>query len=285
MLNAGSLSCWMKFRIWLGERLYGESSSRQVYYVVPRKVLKVRCHRTELEAMEYAGQHTTIPIPTVYKAYGKGDYRDLLLERAPGQDLEMSWRSLTAAQKADIVRELAGYVSQLRQLHPPREGVVGSVSLGSGYDHRLGSRRFGPFSIAEFHKYVRRDVDLESWKARDETVAQVHSRSDSYATKFTHADLSPSNIMIKNGKISAIIDWEFAGWFPEYWEYTKIYYGFRDWRKDFYSEIEHFFTVYSEELDAEQAIWAVTGPFDYEPVATVVTALQQRRDIDAKAKG
>ncbi|EZF43583.1 hypothetical protein H113_02868 [Trichophyton rubrum MR1459] len=150
--------------------------------------------------MEYVRKHTTIPIPTVYKAYGKGDYQN------------------------------------------------------SGYDHRLGSRRFGPFSLAEFHKF------------------------------FTHADLSPSNIMVKDGKITAIIDWEFAGWFPEYWEYTKIYYGFREFRKDFYSEVKHFFTTYPEELDAEQAIWVITGPFDYDPVWTVVTAEQQRLEIEVKAR-
>ncbi|OAL73258.1 hypothetical protein A7D00_3033 [Trichophyton violaceum] len=187
--------------------------------------------------MEYVRKHTTIPIPTVYKAYGEGDYQNLLLERVPGQDLAAAWGSLTAAQKTDIVRELAGYVSQLRQLRPPKESVVGSLSLDSGYDHRLGSRRFGPFSLAEFHKFVRRDVDLESWEARDEI-----------------------------------------------WEYTKIYYGFREFRKDFYSEVEHFFTTYPEELDAEQAIWVITGPFDYDPVWTVVTAEQQRLEIEAKAR-
>ena len=26
---------------------------------------------------------------------------------------------------------------------------------------------------------------------------------------------------MKNGKIAAVIDWEFAGWYPEYWEYCR----------------------------------------------------------------
>ena len=38
----------------------------------------------------------------------------------------------------------------------------------------------------------------------------------------THGDLHPRNIIIKNYKIAAIIDWEHAGFYPEYWEYTKI---------------------------------------------------------------
>jgi len=41
---------------------------------------------------------------------------------------------------------------------------------------------------------------------------------------FTHADLTPRNIIVRNGKLEAIIDWEFAGFYPEYWEYAKALY-------------------------------------------------------------
>ncbi|KAK0112734.1 hypothetical protein ONS95_015074 [Cadophora gregata] len=30
----------------------------------------------------------------------------------------------------------------------------------------------------------------------------------------THTDLSPANVMIKDGEIEAIIDWEWAGYYP-----------------------------------------------------------------------
>lgn len=38
---------------------------------------------------------------------------------------------------------------------------------------------------------------------------------------FTHGDLRPDNIIVKNGRVTAIIDWEMAGWYPEYWEFAK----------------------------------------------------------------
>lgn len=39
---------------------------------------------------------------------------------------------------------------------------------------------------------------------------------------FTHADINMRNVLVnENGRISGIVDWECAGWFPEYWEYTK----------------------------------------------------------------
>ncbi|PMB65546.1 hypothetical protein BM221_008904 [Beauveria bassiana] len=42
---------------------------------------------------------------------------------------------------------------------------------------------------------------------------------------FTHGDLNPFNIMVRDGNIEAIIDWEFSGWYPRYWEYTSVWLG------------------------------------------------------------
>lgn len=45
----------------------------------------------------------------------------------------------------------------------------------------------------------------------------------------THGDLHPRNIMVAWGdgdggeelKVTSILDWEFAGWYREYWEFLK----------------------------------------------------------------
>ena len=50
---------------------------------------------------------------------------------------------------------------------------------------------------------------------------------------FTHGDVAPRNILVrhvdgddgeKSGRveISALLDWENAGWYPYYWEYANI---------------------------------------------------------------
>lgn len=48
-------------------------------------------------------------------------------------------------------------------------------------------------------------------------VAKMHTST--YHTHFTHADLCPRNIVVMNEHVAAIIDWGFAGWYPEYWEF------------------------------------------------------------------
>ena len=39
---------------------------------------------------------------------------------------------------------------------------------------------------------------------------------------YSHGDFNPWNILVTyDGHLSAILDWEQAGWYPEYWEYTR----------------------------------------------------------------
>lgn len=54
---------------------------------------------------------------------------------------------------------------------------------------------------------------------------------------FTHGDLTYTNIIVKGApgsyRLSGVIDWEQAGWYPEYWEYCKLLHGVdyrHEWR-------------------------------------------------------
>jgi hypothetical protein len=61
-------------------------------------------------------------------------------------------------------------------------------------------------------------------------------------------------MIVENGRITALLDWEFAGWFPEHWEFVKFFETAtkcRDWR-DFADEI--FVDTFPEELVTHQAI-------------------------------
>jgi len=31
------------------------------------------------------------------------------------------------------------------------------------------------------------------------------------------------NIIVQGDHVQALLDWEFAGWYPEYWEYVKFF--------------------------------------------------------------
>jgi hypothetical protein len=51
---------------------------------------------------------------------------------------------------------------------------------------------------------------------------------------FTHGDLHPGNLILREDKTAVIIDWERSGWYPSFWEYCKtmdiLYYEvLEDW--------------------------------------------------------
>ena len=51
---------------------------------------------------------------------------------------------------------------------------------------------------------------------------------------FTHGDLCPRNILVNESlRITGIVDWEAAGWYPEYWEYINMWKpsGDTDWQE------------------------------------------------------
>ena len=53
-----------------------------------------------------------------------------------------------------------------------------------------------------------------------EALSKIYGKQ--YKTVFSHGDLGPHNILWKDGKI-IMIDWERPGWFPEHWDYTRMY--------------------------------------------------------------
>jgi hypothetical protein len=75
----------------------------------------------------------------------------------------------------------------------------------------VGYALFGLFlSHEEIHSSLRGHVPLESrTQVYGESVALCHTRQ--YRTYFTHASLYPRNLIVHNGKIVAVVEWQFAG--------------------------------------------------------------------------
>jgi hypothetical protein len=78
---------------------------------------------------------------------------------------------------------------------------------------------------------------------------------------FTHGDLNMRNVLVHNGRLSGIVDWENSGWFPEYWDYTKAHFITRlqkRWLKIIEEIIEEVFKEFgnfNNELATERQFW------------------------------
>ncbi|KAM5492476.1 hypothetical protein McaMca56_007041 [Microsporum canis] len=218
-------------------------------------VIKGPCQLPELEALLYISEHTTIPVPRVKCTYDGPGGIYIMMDHIQGTDLETLWmRGLEPQEKDTIINDIAAILSQLRALTPPEEGIVASAQGGAILDHRIGSQPVGPFkSHSSFHAFLRGGVPLENTaKIYGDEVASCHSNN--YLTFFSHSDLAPRNIIIRHGRIVGVVDWELAGWYPEYWDLTKAYYSsFKvpDWPES----IKPKLPSYADELMAERLLW------------------------------
>ncbi|KAF7552900.1 hypothetical protein G7046_g7265 [Stylonectria norvegica] len=225
----------LRFRLWLGKQLYKPLTSR-VVRVSQHRVIKGPCGPPEVEAMQYITKNTTIPIPKVYAVHTTPDQHIYVeMEYIQGEDLDTAWRTegrLSQDQKKTIFADIKEYISILRELQPPAGDLVASALGNPAYDCRIGARFFGPFNHRDFHSLTRGQL-------RKEDIVTV---------------LVPRNVIVRNGRVAAIIDWGFAGWYPEYWEFTKGHYDFfpkEDWTEYFRQAIPR----YDIELIAERALW------------------------------
>jgi thiamine kinase-like enzyme len=73
---------------------------------------------------------------------------------------------------------------------------------------------------------------------------------EDHPSTFTHGDLLRQNVIVQelsgtNGqpdrqlKVTGIVDWEMADWYPQYWEYAS-YFGENLWEGDWMDKFETF---------------------------------------------
>jgi len=134
------------------------------------------------------------------------------------------WVKRSEESKTKLLAQLGKMIRELRELkHPETMGLaVASVDGGSLYDCRIpgASLRFGPFeTIQDFHRHLRTGVEFDR-KLNSEAQELIKQQAKPWPLVFTHGDLSSLNILARGDDIVGIIDWETAGWYPSYWEYT-----------------------------------------------------------------
>lgn len=196
-----------------------EFFDRKVIRISENLVVKsgpnLRTH--EAATLEFIRANTTIPVPGVHDVRWEGDrVTSIVMEWMPGERLDKVWGSIDTDQRLSIARELHGYISQIRVL---KGTYIGGVDQGKALIGVRDAIQGGPFeSEKEFNEFILADL-MELPKLIRHYAK--HALSEDHEILFTHPDIAPRKILVEGGRITAILDWEDAGWYPEYWEYTK----------------------------------------------------------------
>jgi aminoglycoside phosphotransferase (APT) family kinase protein len=219
------------------------------------RVIKKGTHveTDELSALRLAAE-LQLPVPRVYAAWKDPSTKQASIEMdfVDGENLEKAWKGMNDAEKRNICQQLRAILIAMRSA-PHNIGLIGSCSGGAARDPRhFTAYTKGPFATeAEFNDFYFHL--LEGIPKPISDALRKKGKTD-HRIVFSHGDLSQHNIIVKNNQIAAIIDWEYAGWYPEYWEYVKFFDRYsenRDWQN--FAEVI-FPQIYDDELALHQAV-------------------------------
>lgn len=159
---------------------------------VPR--LRNESLQNEAACLEYIRATTNVPVPQVYCDFEDDGAYYLITEYIDG----VAMSDLSVEDKATVRQELEQHIATLQTLR----------------SNRLG----GPSGIIIPPYRVMQRTETDHWSLRA-------SEHDEYV--FCHNDLSQQNVIVDPAtlKIKAIIDWEYSGFYPRFFDwpfYTRL---------------------------------------------------------------
>lgn len=157
-----------------------------------------------------------------------------MTELIPGQSLDKVWHALDKGQRESVKSQLREQLRLFRTCTQPYIGRINRQETFNFYD-RLHFNFMGPFeSEEEFDSWCLQRVKSSMGKSPWKRLLPKMRDGTSSGGKFvlTHGDLAARNIMVHEGKVTGMVDWEYSGFFPEYMEYvlaTEIHDCHEEW--------------------------------------------------------
>lgn len=247
----------LSWRMKWAKRETDPDTGHQVLRLGGNRLIKTHTMNTEYQALKIVDRHTSVPTYKVVNVYNRPEGKLVEYEGpSGGKPLDIAWPNMAAHQKAKIISDLGRFIGQLRKIQTPKHCVIGDATLGGAMDHRFGRNKVGPFyTINSFQEFERRWHTIDQFPERE--VKATHAPEKPYELKFTHANLCPENILIDDAtRICAIIGWQSAGWYPEYWEYTQLCHNTPKTMLDWLDALTKVIPRYDQELACEEVLRA-----------------------------
>lgn len=205
----------------------------------------------EAQNLSFIADNSNVPVPKTYGTLTEESTARnfIIMEMVPGEPLSKAWPNLTSAEKRDVAEQIQRAMINLRNIPPA--GYIGSLArqpCADGVfwapDRPADPSLSGPFDTEDdMNQGILRKLESSEHRSyvgflRTLMSATLHS----HRTFFTHGDLQPKNIIVQRTTSTTsetsplrirIVDWEMAGWYPEYWESCNatIFARFNpDWR-------------------------------------------------------
>jgi hypothetical protein len=200
-----------------------------------------------------------IPLVKEMHQYGNAEdqFNFTVLSRAKGKMLGSVWKELSADEKNDYAQQMIVILREVRQFtsaapkrvdgSPLWDNILGNCPVPTKCKNIEDPKEAWFDNMAEELRCGLSEV-LET---QDEDIIEVNLQQlkDNFPEGgpyvLTHADLSFNNIIVNNGKIEAIIDWELAGYYPWWVERWASY------QRSTHEDSDELFDIVWKELDPD----------------------------------
>jgi hypothetical protein len=232
-------------------------------------------HASEGQALIYLERHVPkVSAPRLYAMYHDSNQLFLVMQRAPGVQLDSIWPTLTESEKDNIIAKLDQTFDVMREAKCPWSPTFfGGLDGGCVYHYlfycQKGDKKFlGPFYgeaafvaglVQNFRALIERngrpDYKVRFYETYLPRVLQGHRPT------LTHADVQQKNIMVSENSSQrnkledrsfdiTLVDWAYAGWYPDFWEFfcASSPFIFSYWGEDWCWRAQQFLHVYPAEM-------------------------------------
>lgn len=228
--------------------------------VTPQIVVKfgVSTTASEGQALLFLEQCVPdIPAPRLYALYHDSQDTFIVMERISGVTLDTLWDQLSDDEKDTTCEDLRRVVDIMRSTAGPDcFSAIGDGPMGHLFfwSPEKAAGITGPF---QDESELNTALVLQYRQSREfdngiDFKAHFYNRSfqavlQNHRPTFTHSDIQKKNILVidhgpgtparlRSSRL-ALLDWETAGWYPEYWEYFSAFCAIR-WHDDWSCKVE-----------------------------------------------
>jgi hypothetical protein len=186
---------------------------------------------SEANALDLLFAETTIPVPRVRRVVKRRWDFLIVMDYIPGPTLAHVWPTLSMWRKTHVAFTLRRYVRQLRRLKAPATAPPGPLSaqgaricespiFGAVQSHRGPFATYSKLSLF-FNERLQMALDCMKVPRGDPWRNDLFDNSKPLV--LTHQDLNLRNVIVGEDGRLWITDWEWAGYYPEWFEYVAMW--------------------------------------------------------------
>ena len=192
---------------------------------------------SEAENMKFLAANSKVLVPKVYTAFIDLETNQtfIIMEYIRGDNLQKLLPSLMPTEKVIICKLVKDAIIKLQKISLP--GYLGTLNHQPYHDSVFWTKDNNPLISGPFAN--QKEMNCRILERLHQTELSqyiqllqktVDSTLHNHHPVFTHGDLQLKNIMVEKDESRndgspaftiILIDWEIAGWYPEYWEFCN----------------------------------------------------------------